>query len=111
MNWLPRKRALVPVDFSDKSFTAVDVARDLVEQAADIHVVHVLQELSAMEPSEVWRTIDEETRIRHATKALIDRLEEDGAGDVSASVFVGDPARRLATLASEENFDLIVLTS
>ncbi|HRX83264.1 MAG TPA: universal stress protein, partial [Pirellulaceae bacterium] len=63
MNWFAKRKVLAPVDFSDESFAAVDTALELVEDAADVTVVYVLQDLSPMEPGELWNTVDKESRI------------------------------------------------
>ena len=34
MPWFPKQKVVVPVDFSDKSFTAVSTALDLVDDPA-----------------------------------------------------------------------------
>jgi len=111
MPWLPKQKVVVPVDFSDESFTAVPNALDLVADPANVLVVHVLQELSPMEPGEMWRTIDHDTRIRHTMQALRERLAKDGHDAVSTDVVIGDPGHEVAALAEREKADLIVLTS
>lgn len=111
MAWLPKQKVVVPVDFSDESFTAVPKALELVDDPENVLVVHVLQELSAIEPGEMWRTIDHETRIRHTIKALRERLAAEGHDLVSTDVVIGDPGHEVAELAEREGADLIVLTS
>ena len=111
MAWFPKQKVIVPVDFSEESFTALVTAKELVEDAAHLLVVHVLQDLSPMEPGEIWGTIDHETRIRHTMKALRERLAEEGHDDVSADVVIGDPGHEITALAGREKADLIVLTS
>ena len=111
MAWFPKQKVIVPVDFSDESFTALVAALELVEHAEHVLVVHVLQDLSPMEPGEIWGTIDHETRIRHTMKALRERLAEEGHDDVATDVVIGDPGHEVADLAAREQADLIVLTS
>ena len=111
MSWFPKQKVIVPVDFSDESFTALATARELVEDASHLLVVHVLQDLSPMEPGEIWGTIDHETRIRHTMKALRERLADEGYDDVAADVVIGDPGHEITGLAGRENADLIVLSS
>lgn len=64
-----------------------------------------------MEPGEIWRTIDHETRIRHTTKALRERLDNGMHDDVSTDVVIGNPGHEITALAEREDADLIVLTS
>lgn len=42
MAWFPKKKVVVPVDFSDNSFGAVDTALELVENASGLHLLYVL---------------------------------------------------------------------
>ena len=111
MSWLPKQKVVVPVDFSDESFAALSKARELVDDPANLLVVHVLQELSAMEPGEMWRTIDHEDRIRHTRQALRERLAKDEQDSVSTDVVIGDPGHEITALAEREKADLIVLNS
>ena len=70
MNWLPKHSVVVPVDFSDESFQAVDLGLTLVDEPSHLHVIHVLQELSPVEPGELWDTVDATTRADHARRAF-----------------------------------------
>lgn len=111
MSWFPKQKVVVPIDFSDESFKALATAIELVDNFEHVLVVHVLQDLSPMEPGEIWGTIDHETRIRHTMKALRERLAENGHDDVVTDVVIGDPGHEIAELAEREKADLIVLTS
>lgn len=111
MPWFPKQKVVVPVDFSDESFTALTAALELVADPAHVLVVHVLQDLSPMEPSEIWGTIDHDSRIRHTMKALQERLAEEGHAEVATDIVIGDPGHEIAELAQREQADLIVLTS
>ncbi len=70
MAWLPKADVVVPIDFSDESFAAIDTALDLVKTPESVHVVHVLPELSATEPGVVWGEVDDASRMDHAEDAL-----------------------------------------
>ncbi|MCA9122519.1 MAG: universal stress protein [Planctomycetaceae bacterium] len=111
MNWFAKKKVLVPVDFSEESFTAVDSALALVENASDLTIVYVLQDLSPMEPGELWQTVDSESRIKHAIKALRERLSDARYREVQMDVVIGDPGHEIAAVAEREGCDLIVLPS
>ena len=111
MPWFPKQKVVVPVDFSDESFTALRTALDVVDNPEHVLVVHVLHDLSPMEPGEMWGTVDHETRIRHTMKALRERLAEKGHDNVATDVVIGDPGHEVADLAAREKADLIVLTS
>lgn len=102
---------VVPVDFSDQSFAAVDTALEFAREAAGVFVIHVLPELSAVEPGMVWETISPESRCEHARKALAERLSDVTYRDVHLECRVGDPGHHIADLAERTNADLIVMPS
>lgn len=109
MVWLPKKCVVVPVDFSDASFDAVETARQLVEDSSHLFVIHVLPELTVTEPGVIWDTVDDDHRIRHAKEAIQERLAHHG--DVRVLVVVGDPGHEITDLAQQESADLIVMPS
>lgn len=111
MGWLPKKKVVVPVDFSELSFQAIDTALELVEKPADLLVLHVLADLSPAETGELWRTIDADMRKQHARQALQERLADHHAQGVSLEVLIGEPGRSIADYAQESHADLIVLPS
>ena len=45
MSWLKKNSVLVPVDFSELSYQAIAPAKDFVEQASSLHLIHVLAPL------------------------------------------------------------------
>jgi hypothetical protein len=45
---------VVPIDFSDDSFAALDTAAELAADKADLRVIHVLPELEPAEPGVIW---------------------------------------------------------
>lgn len=111
MSWVPKQLVVVPVDFSDESFEAVKVALDLVDQPDHVIVVHVLAELSPMEPGEIWNSVDAAGRIRHCRKSLQEQLDERGIAGVATEVVIGDAGREVAELAKDVSAELIVLPS
>ena len=52
MSWFPKRTIVVPTDFSDDSFDAVNTALELVESPSGLHVVHVLPEPHAGDPGQ-----------------------------------------------------------
>ncbi|MCO6459589.1 MAG: universal stress protein [Pirellulaceae bacterium] len=111
MSWLPKRCVVVPIDFSDESFQALDVATHLVEKPEHLQVVHVLQELSPVEPGELWDTVDNESRARHALKTLHEQLQRRGHPQVSTHILFGDPGHGIAEFARQQQAELIVLPS
>jgi nucleotide-binding universal stress UspA family protein len=111
MGWLPKNRIVVPVDFSDESMAAIDTALLMVESAEDVHLVHVLRELSPLEPGEVWDTVTTENRMDYAKQSLRERLSDAKYANLTVKILLGDPGHEVARYAEEVNADLIVLPS
>jgi nucleotide-binding universal stress UspA family protein len=111
MNWFPKQSVVVPVDFSDDSFAAVDVALDLVAEPAGLHLIHVLPEPHAGDPGVEWQMIDNENRRRHATEAIRTRLSDAKYEAVSVEIDFGSPGYRIAEYAEQIAAELIVIPS
>jgi nucleotide-binding universal stress UspA family protein len=109
MSWLPRKRVVVPYDFSEQSLAAISLGREFVQEASSLYVIHVLPELTATEPGVIWSTVDDASRVAHAQEALHERLT-DFPG-IQLEVRFGDPGHMITDLASEVEADLIVIPS
>ena len=111
ISWLPKKNVVVPLDFSDFSFAALEQALEFVESPESIHAIHVLPRLSPMEPGVIWGTIDDESRREHAVAALKERLTGKEYDGITIEIRFGDPARQVARYAEEIHSDLIVVPS
>lgn len=111
MSWLPKQKIVVPVDFSEDSFQAIDTALELVAGPAAIHVVYVLPVFDPAEPDVVWSTVNDETRRRHAEQALHERLSAAKYKGLKFHVLFGEPGHKITELAGSEAAELIVLSS
>lgn len=111
MSWCPKNCVVVPIDFSEESFRALDVGLELANEPGRLHIVHVLQDLSPLEAGEVWGVIDPQARIDGARRALQEKLATTRFANVSAEVMLGDPATCIAHYAQDLHADLIVLPS
>ena len=111
MNWLPRRTVVVPIDFSDDSFAALDTAAEMVDDTADLRIVHVLPELEPAEPGVIWHTIDDTSREEHATQALEAELLKRDHGGLTIHVCIGNPGHEIAAYAEELDAGLIVIPS
>lgn len=111
MSWLPKKKVVVPVDFSDESFTALETAAQLVAKPADLHVVHVLPVLDPAEPGAIWNTVDDESRRRHTEQAIRERLEKTPYREAHIEVLFGDPGHQVSEYAKSQGAELVVLPS
>ena len=110
MSGLHPKVTVVPLDFSDLSFSALDRA---VEIAGDgkIHAIHVLVELATMEPGNLYGTVTDDSRIESVKEHLAKRLSDKKYSAISIHAVVGDPGREITELAEREGADLIIMPS
>ena len=111
MPWLPKKCVVVPIDFSDESFVALDTALEMVDSPAGVNVLYVLPVLDPAEPGVIWTTIDNTVREKHAMDALKERLGDAKYRGLHLKVMFGDPGSEIAAFAQDEKADLIVLPS
>ena len=111
MSWLPKKNVVVPIDFSDESFRALQAARNLVEGPSGLHVIHVLPALEPAEPGVIWQTVDDESRRRHAEQALRERMGNSKFAGVEVYIAIGDPGHEIADYGQRVGAELIVLPS
>jgi len=102
---------VVPVDFSEASFAAVDAALDLVTDAAHLRVINVQPVLEPAEPGVIWNTIDNESRSRHAEQALRERLADAKYTGIHVDVAFGGAGHEIAEFAEKVGADLIVVPS
>ncbi len=112
MSWLPRKRVLVAIDFSEASFHAVEAARSLATAPSDISLLHVLPEISPVEIGVVWGDVTEESRIQHAHAAMEELIaKHPEAEGITLAVRVGSTAKEVARHAEETGADLVIVGS
>src|SRR5436189_5044461 len=105
MSWLPKQNVIVPVDFSEQSIKAVDLALGLVEDTSRVHVVHVLPAISYVEPGVVWTAVDDDARRHHAELALKERLAAPQYEQVKLHVAIGAPGQAITEPAADRTAD------
>jgi nucleotide-binding universal stress UspA family protein len=110
MPGLHPKKTIVPIDFSELSFTALDQAMEIAGDGS-VHVIHVLVELATMEPGNLYGTLSDENRIAAVQEHLRKRLAGPKYAGVTLHATVGDPGREISALAEREGADLIVMPS
>jgi len=113
MSWMDKEKVVVPVDFSEFSFTAVGIARSFVPHNTNIHVVHVVRELNPNRANVTEGIVgkecsDERPKVCH--DALQERLGNEYPG-IQTHVETGEPAEAIANYAASIGADLIVMTS
>ena len=111
MPWFPVKNVVVPLDFSDFSFDTLEKASQFVESLNDVHVVHVLPELSPMEPGVIWGTVDDASRTQHVKEELRKRLSNSVYESIQIEVLFGQPSTEIAGYAEKIGSELIILHS
>jgi len=111
MTWLPRRTVVVPIDFSDESFSALVTAREMFDKPGDLHVVHVLPNMEPMDPGVIWQTIDDDSRSQHAEAALRQELDDRKCDGAKIVIRFGDPGQEITQFAEEVDAGLVVCTS
>ncbi len=111
MHWLPRKTIVVPIDFSDDSFVALDTAQELIDDPSHLHLIHVLPIITPNDPGVIWEMIDDQSRAVHAEEALRKKLAHQTADGAQVAIRFGDPGHQIVDYAQEVHADLIALSS
>lgn len=111
MSWFDGKKAVVPIDFSEDSQRAIDMALNVVARPEDVYVVHVASDLSALEPGVVWETIDDESRRKNLERSFREKFEDSKYRGINFSVAFGDAGHEVANYAEEIDADVIVMPS
>lgn len=109
MAWPNRNAVLVPVDFSEASFAAVNEALSMVKSPSDVHVIHVVPSL-ASEADFVHEALEPGMRESHAEAVVAEHLTEEQRG-VDIIVRSGKAGDVIAAAATELGCDLIVIPS
>ena len=111
MSWFPKKCVVVPYDFSERSGHALEIARDLVTDLTQLHVVHVLPMITASDPGMIWDVVDNDARKRDAERAFREGFAASPFHKSDFHVFFGDPGQEIAAFAERLKADLIVMPS
>ncbi|MCE9556422.1 MAG: universal stress protein [Planctomycetes bacterium] len=111
MNWFAKKTVVVPIDFSEQSFAAAEVALDAVPESGGLHVLHVLPVLVPTDPVVGWGGPDDDTRREAVESTLRQRLSALKYRDAKIVVLFGDPGQEVAAYAAQVGAELIVLPS
>jgi nucleotide-binding universal stress UspA family protein len=109
MSWLKKQKVVVPIDFSDASMEAVDVALQLAEQGDGVYLIHVLPKLSVAEPGVVWDAVSDESRAANVRESVRERLAGDQYESLHVDVEFGDPGNQIVDFAERISADLIVI--
>lgn len=109
-DWSPRKRVLVPIDFSRSTDFSLQVAKELVDDRADIDVLNALQSLDDV--IMVGATVVTQDELCANRQEYLERyLAEHGHSGMQAHAIIGDPGMAIANYAEKVKADLIVMPS
>ena len=111
MDWLPKKKVLVPVDFSPSSLRAVSEALRMVDAPAHLAVLHVAADTVPGDPGLPWNAHEDDdlrARIRAKLQQQLTSACDDG---VQLHVAFGNPGIEIARFAEAEQIELIVMPS
>ncbi|TWT91266.1 universal stress protein [Stieleria varia] len=111
MSGLRPQKTLVPIDFSDLAYDALERALEITDPDGYVDVVHVLPILSAMELGYLYGNLTDDSRIAHVTKILKERFAAVKYDRVELHIAIGDPGSHIAELAKQLKTDLIVIPS
>ena len=103
-------KILVPVDLTDKTIQAVEVAGELVAAEGDVVLLHVIEELNAPfeKMAEFYAKLQADAQAR--IEEHVARLSRNGV-KARATIRIGNRAREIARSSQEDDFDLMVLYS
>lgn len=111
MSWTQQRIVVIPIDMSEFSMKAFEVARELVPSLEQLRIIHVLPVLEPMEPDITFSTIDDRGRIENAKEMLRNFLKQHGYENLSLDVRLGDPGNEISYFAEEIGAGLIVIPS
>ena len=110
---LPFKRMLCPVDFSDSSRSALDVALSLAREGdADLTILHVMEWPDALPPNRPIPTLEFRDAAERDVRAMLEQLVPDTDRQrchPTIRLGEGKAYREILEVATEGRADLIVM--
>ena len=104
-------RILVPIDFSQDSFNALDETLNYVKDPNKITVIHVLLPLESVDPGVIWSTLNDNTREDNIKTSFYERYPKSLVDNLKLVVKVGNPSLQIVDYATKNNIDLIIIAS
>jgi nucleotide-binding universal stress UspA family protein len=111
VNVLPVQKVVVPVDFSEASLHAVDVALQFAAGPEGVYVIYVLPIVTDYEAAIIWANVADDARQQQGERALREKLPGPKYDKVHMMVRVGDAGHEVADYAQEISADLIIVPS
>lgn len=109
MSAVKKNCVVVPVDFGEMSFKAVDIALEYVDDPSKVHIVHVLEPLPSTDPAVMWDTIDDATRRRNVQENLTTRFSQPQYQGIQTIIQIGHTVEEIIDYSKESKADLIVI--
>jgi nucleotide-binding universal stress UspA family protein len=103
-------RVVVPVDMSQTSLGAIDMALKLAPPEG-VHVISVLEPLTAIEPGVIFGTVNDAERSKLVRASIARKLAERKVEGVTVEVRTGPPGLTICDYATDVDADLIVIPS
>ena len=110
MNWLIKEKVVVPVDLSEFSYSALEIAKNFVRHNSNLYVIHVVRELNPNLTEGLLGKECADERPEVCRQSLTQRLINEYPG-IQIHVETGEPGETIAHYANSIRADLIVLTS
>ena len=111
MSWLPKKKVVVPVDFSGESQHSIAAALEMAADPSALVLVHVLFPLDSVSPGVLLGDMTDEKRAEAVRKSFDKLLAQTNVTGISVEVLFGNPGLEVAEYAAKINADLIVIPS
>lgn len=112
MSWsLPKKKVLVPWDFSAASLEALEAALTMVERPGDVTVLHAVEPSGAIATMSEQRNRDAQEDLAETLATVRDAVNATGHEQVAVVVRFGGASDAIAEYATEHDYELIVMPS
>ena len=111
MSRLKKQSVLVPIDFSELSYSAIASAKEYAEDLSSLKIIHVLSPLHPADPAAMWNTLSDVDRMNKVKDFLQDKLVEMGYEKLKIKVAIGNPSAEIVKYAQETETELIVMPS
>jgi nucleotide-binding universal stress UspA family protein len=102
--WMTDRIVVVPLDMSEFSLNALETARNLASDVANIRIVHVL-------PTVDRSSLNYERRNEQTRAAMSAFIQEHGHPKMNITICEGDPIKEIIHFAENCDAGLIVIPS
>ena len=103
-DWMINRIVVVPLDMSEFSLHALETAKGLINDVANIRIVHVL-------PPVDRSVLDFEQRNEQTRAAMSAFIQEHGCPKMNITILEGDPVKQIVQFSDECAAGLIVIPS